>query len=334
MTIGRNIDIALVEHLGGSGKTICRVLLIDPVQASPFGITTLDRDITLDFGSGPITFRAKRGYTASQQVGSSDLSVENSEAEALLAEFPLDGVTMDMIRRGELDDARFVEYLVNYQDIETTSHAVLGSGTLGELRADKELRVFIERRSLTQTLKQKSIIELGSISCRDPFGGARCKYPVDTLWSSGRVLSVGFETDRTFTFDATQSSNFTSNYTYVPGLVYFTSGANAGRTYEIESADTDSSGMMTVSFAHPTEEAIAENDEFDIRPDCDKTWGPNGVSLNGTVNNCLYWENRLNFQGEPFRPVADSASMSIPGGGGGGLSGIGGTQTTAPEADA
>jgi uncharacterized phage protein (TIGR02218 family) len=326
VTIGRTIDLALVEHLGESGNTTCRLLRIAPVGIAAFGITTLDRDVSFDDGDGLIVYRARRGYTASAQVGSADLSVENSEAEALLAEFPLDGVTMDQIRRGVHDDAKFVEYLINYQATDF-GKAILGSGTIGELRADKDLRVFIERRSLTQTLKQKSIIEVGSVNCRDPFGGPRCKYPVETLWSSGVVASVGFETDRTFTFDASPSSSFTSTYTYVPGLVYFRTGANAGRTYEIESADVDSSGLMTVTFEHPTEEAIAENDEFDIRPDCDKTWGPNGVDLLGTVNNCLYWGRRLNFQGEPFRPVADSAAMSIPGGGGGGISGTGSTNT-------
>jgi uncharacterized phage protein (TIGR02218 family) len=333
VTIGRVIDLALVEHLGEAGTTTCRLLRIAPVGIAAFGITTLDRDVPFDDGDGLIVYRARRGYTPSAQVGSSDLSVENSEAEALLAEFPLDGVTMEQIRRGVHDDAHFVEYLVNYQATDY-GKAILGSGTIGELRADKELRVFIERRSLTQTLKQKSIIEVGSVSCRDPFGGPRCKYPVETLWSSGVVLDVGFEADRTFSFDAAQTSSFSASYSYVPGLVYFRTGANAGRTYEIESADVDSSGLMTVSLAHPTEEPIADTDEFDIRPDCDKWWGPNGTDLGGTKNNCLYWNNRLNFQGEPFRPVADSASMAIPGGGGGGLSGIGGTQTTSPEEDA
>lgn len=328
--IGRTIDVALVEHLGESATTTCRCLKITPVGVAPFGITTLDRDVIFDDGSGPMVYRARRGYTASQQVASADLSVDNSEAEALLAEYPLDGVTLEMIRRGVLDDARFIEYLINYL-AEDTGKAILGSGTIGELRADKNLRVFIERRSLTQTLKQRSIIELGSVNCRAAFGDERCKYPIDTLWSSGVVADVGFEADRTFSFDASPSSSFSAEFSYVPGVVYWRTGANAGRSYEIESTDVDSSGLMTVSLQFPTEELIAAADEFDIRPDCNKEWGPNGVELLGTVNNCLYWENRPNFRGEPFRPVADSAALGIPGGAGGGTSGTGATQAVGSE---
>lgn len=327
--IGRTIPVALVEHLGESATTTCRCLLIKPVGVTPFGITTLDRDVIFDDGDGPVTYRARRGYTASAQVGSADLSVENSEAEALLAEYPLDGVTPEMIRRGVLDDARFVEYLINYQAAEDGA-AIMGSGTIGELRAEKGLRVFIERRSLTQTLKQKSIIELGSVSCRAGFGDERCKYPVDTLWDAGSVYSVGEEADRTFSVELTSGMTHSGDY-YVPGLVRWTTGANAGRSYEIESAEVDSSGLLTISLSFPTEDLIEATDEFDFRPDCNKEWGPDGVDLLGTVNNCLYFSNRPNFRGEPKRPVADSASLSTPGGPGGGSSGAGSTQAVGSE---
>lgn len=334
MTIGRNIDVALVDHLGESANTTCRLLRIAPVGVTPFGITTLDRDVPFDDGDGLIIYRARRGYTASQQVGSADLSVENSEAEALLAEYPFDGVTLEMVRRGVLDDARFVEYLVNYLDEDTSSKVILGTGTIGELRVDKNLRVYIERRSLTQTLKQKSIIEAGSVNCRAAFCDERCKIDMAPLWSSGVVSDVGAETDRTFSFDASPSSSFSAEFSYVPGVVYWRTGANAGRSYEIESADVDSSFAMTVSLQFPTEEPIADGDEFDIRPDCNKEWGPNGTDLQGTVNNCLYWNNRLNFRGEPFRPVADSAALGVPGGPGGGTSGTGSTNNTQSVGDA
>jgi uncharacterized phage protein (TIGR02218 family) len=331
MTIGRTIDLSLVDHLGESGTTTCRLLRIAPVGVTPFGITSLDRDVSFDDGDGVIVYRARRGYTASAQVGSADLSVENSEAEALLAEYPLDGVTPEMIRRGVLDDARFIEYLVNYQ-ADDGGKAILGSGTIGELRAEKGLKVYIERRSLTQTLKQKSIIELGSVTCRATHGDERCKFPVDTLWDSGIVDTVGAEADLTFSF-AVGSGMGTEDGFYSPGLVYWKTGLNSGRTSEVDTYEIDSSGQATVTLVHPTDDFIAADDTFDIRPDCDKTWGPYGTDLQGTRNNCLFYNNRLNFRGEPHRPVADSASLSVPGGAGGGVSGVGGTNNTQAAAE-
>lgn len=320
--IGRTIPIALQADLSQAASTTCRILRIDPVEIPEFGITTLDRDIEVD----GLIYRARRGYTASQQVASADLSVDNSEAEALLAEYPLDGVTADMIRRGVLDDARFVEYLVNYLAPEN-GKAIIGSGTIGELRLDHGIKVYIERRSLTQTLKQRSIIEAGSVNCRAQHGDERCKFPVDTLWDSAVVASVGTEADRSFTLDA---SGLTPGHVFTPGLVRWTSGANAGRTSEIEEA-TLAGGVLTVGLQFPADVVIAVGDEFDIRPDCNKWWGPSGTDLQGTVNNCLYWNNRLNFRGEPFRPVADSAALGVPGGAGGGASGTGSTQAVGSE---
>jgi uncharacterized phage protein (TIGR02218 family) len=320
MTIGRTIPIALAVDLIRNATTTCRVLLITPVGVAQFGITSLDRDVVFD----GVTCRARRGYTPSSQVGSADLSVENSEAEALLAEYPLDGVTAEMVNRGVLDDARFVEYLINYLAPEKGG-VIIGSGTLGELRIDKGLRVYLERRSLTQTLKQKGIIELGSVNCQAKHGDERCKFPVDTLWDSGTVGTVGAETNRTFSFSLSSGMGDESGF-YVPGLVYWTDGENAGRTYEVESFEVDSSGLASVTFAFPTEADIAANDHFNIRPDCTKEWG-----VPGQLNTCLYYNNRPNFRGQPKRPVADSAALSVPGGSKGGASGTGTTQPVSPE---
>lgn len=318
---GRNIPIALRTHFARAATTSCRILRIAPVKAglAPFGMTTLDRDVTVNNGQGAIVYRHRRGYVSSAQVASADLSVDNSEAQALIAEYPMDGITLGMIKRGALDGARYVEYLLNYQS-PTDGLIVIGSGTLGEIRAEKGLSAFIELRSLSQTLKQNSIIELGSTTCRAAFGDERCKVDISVLWDSGTVDSVGFEADRTFSL-ALSSGMAPDEGFYVPGMLLWTSGANEGRSFEIDSYEVDSSGAVTMSLRFPTDELIAVNDEFDIRPDCNKSWGGDG-----TINNCLAYNNRPNFRGEPLRPVADSAVLSVPGGASGGTSGAGSTQ--------
>lgn len=60
-----------------------------------------------------------------------DMSVDNSEASGLLAEFPIDGATKAGIQRGDYDGAAFVQYLVNYNDLTSGNHVIINSGYIG-----------------------------------------------------------------------------------------------------------------------------------------------------------------------------------------------------------
>ena len=199
----RAISPELAAHLKGSSITVCYLLKIMPKRAGVpvFGLTTLDDDRTYNDGTGLLTYRAKRGYTAFDVDTKADLSVDNSEASGLLAEYPADGVTAEGIARGDYDGARFVQYLVNYEDL-SMGHVILNAGQVGQIKMIDDLTCHIELRSLTQILKQNSIIEVTSITCRAKFGDERCKMPLD--WYVGTVDTVGAESDRTFTIDATQ----------------------------------------------------------------------------------------------------------------------------------
>lgn len=76
----RNVPAALAQHLKSAATTTCFLLQIVPRRADAFGITTLNRDVEYDDGTLALTYRAKRGYTASDTVTKSDLSVNNAEA--------------------------------------------------------------------------------------------------------------------------------------------------------------------------------------------------------------------------------------------------------------
>lgn len=195
---GRSLSSALAAHLAKPATSTCFLLKVTPARsgATPFGITTLDADVTYDDGTGPMTYRAKRGYTAFDVQTASDLSVDNSEAQGLLAEYPADGMTAAGIAKGLYDSARFVQYLVNYNDL-TMGHVVINAGQVGQVSNIDDMTVKMEMRSLTQILKQNSIIETTSITCRAKFGDARCKMPL--YWYSSAVASVGAESDRVFT---------------------------------------------------------------------------------------------------------------------------------------
>lgn len=324
---GRNIPIAMVPNLQDAAPRWAYCLKVMPVQpdVAEFGITTWDVDLDLTDTDGGILYRSRRGYDSYANQMTADLAVDNSEAHFLVSEDFLDGITQDAIRRGDYDDARFIQYQVDPYNLDH-GLIIITSGTVGRITNIDGLEGTLELRSLTQTLKQKSIIEMGSNSCRvAEFGDERCKYPVDTLWDAGEVETVGLETDREFTIAGTDISG-SSDY-YRPGLVEFLTGDNAGRSYEVESYEVDSDGVATVVLALPTELAISPGDELRIRPDCTRLWG---APLTEDHNSCRYFDNRPNFRGEPFRPVSDTSNLMTPGAGSTGSGGAF-TPETMPE---
>lgn len=371
----------LCDDLGLPAKTVCGLLKVKPIATSAatmFGITSLNRDVVYDDGSGDgeITYRAATGYTPFDVETKSDMSVNNSQADALLAQYPIDGMTIEAINRGDYDGARFVQYLVNYLDL-THGHAVVGSGQVGIVTQIDELACEIELRSLQQILKQLSMVEVTSITCRAQYGDNRCKQPL--RWYDGEVASVGAEADRTFvlalapgtglppgggagtvtncpffTGDGvttifqlldTAGEAVTSGFTvtdvkingvvdgghtvsgsglvtfgsapamgaagtwdgtvteqpdgfFVPGLVSFLTGANAGTELETESYDA---ATGTVTLAIPAFYDIAEGDTLQIRRDCDKS-----------KTMCKSYNNLNNMRAEPELPRGNGVSLQSP----------------------
>lgn len=269
------------------------------------GLTNWDIDLVITDLDGPLTYKSKRGYNSYAVASTADLSVDNSEMEFLIAEFDVDGITSEAMRTGKYDGAKFIQYIVNPYDI-AAGKAIISSGYIGRMKNVDGLIAVLEARSLTQILKQQSIIELGSNNCRvREFGDERCGFAVETLWDGGEVDTVGAETDREFTLAGSGISD--EDDFYVPGKVLFTSGNNSGREFEIESYV---GGVITLMF--PTDDPIQEGDELDIRPDCTRLWG---APLTEDHNSCNHWENRPNFRGEPKRPVSETAQLMSPGGG-------------------
>lgn len=294
--MSRNVPTPLVDRFKVGGTTQCVLLQVRPVRMPVFGITSLDRDILYDDGtgvgdtSGMVTYRAKNGFTPSDQVAAMDLSVDNAEASSLLAQFTFDGMTVEAIERGEYDAAPFTMYLVDYENLGA-GHVILSAGTVGQVRRADTGAVTIELRSLLQQLKQRAMVELTSIACRATFGDDRCKMPL--AWVDAEVTAVGPEDDRTFVVD-----NMPDDFV-VPGIALWETGSAEGREYEIEDYDPDT-GMLTLVF--PTYLPIEIGDTLQIRRDCDKSKAM-----------CKGYLNLLNMRAEADMPRANGLDLQSPG---------------------
>ncbi len=179
---------------------------------------------------------------------------------------------------------------------------------------------FPELRSLTQQMKQFSIIEKGSISCRATMGDERCKLDLAPLWADFEVDAVAAETDRVFTMDGTAPANSALR----PGLVEWYTGDNAGRTFEIE----DNAGAV-ITLAMPTDRPIQIGDTGRRRVNCTNLLF--GSVVEAGENSCFQFGNLLNYRGEWYRPVAESEQLQAPGAASTGNASTGGTTGSVEE---
>lgn len=294
----RSVPVALQSHLTSGQTTTCRLLRIASRSGNVFGLTTLNEDVTYDDGDGEVVYSATRGFDATALRTDLGYSVDNADGNALLGE--VEGVTQEMIDAGEFDDATWKCYLVNYKNL-SQGHILLGSGDVGEVRTRQGLMWIPELLDTIVRLRQP-IGVVTSRKCRAQYGlpateenrQRGCGVDISGLWTSGEVQSVGTEPDREFTGDAVATLP-DPNY---PAMVEFLTGANAGRTYAVESVDS-----LTVYLLETTHNPIEVGDTYQMRQDCAKRYLEDCIGINS---------NGPNFKGEPYIPdESDTTSAKI-----------------------
>lgn len=300
----------LQSHLDGAATTTCRLLKFKLKSGQVFGLTTLDIDIAYDDGSGDgeVNYIATNGFDPSALESDINFTVGNGESNALLSD-PIPGITEEMVRAGELDDATWVCYLVNFKDVGDSpgnEHYILDAGDVGQVRIKYGILWMPELLSYIMRLKQP----IGSVwnrKCRAIFGtpaGSQtgCGISITSLWVNGTVQAVGGETDRTFT------GNFVATLprTNYPARVQFLTGDNAGHEFATEEV-----AGLVVSLIETTPYPIQNGDTYRMRQDCGKLYEDDCIGV---------WDNGPNFKGEPHIPVGDGAqgqtpAAQLPGGG-------------------
>lgn len=310
----KTIPAMLLAHKALPATTLCALMKVGPLPSGAYiAMTSLDRDVTYDDGTGALVYRASTGMQLSTLSSTNDLSVDNAETQSLAPVYPVEGVTVAMVDNGDLDGCEMTAYQVNYADL-SMGHEILFNGPIGEVRIVEGGLITFENRSWSQLLKQNSVCELDSLTCRVKRFGSQigderfpCKYSIAGEWVDGEVTAVGTETVREFTDSAlAQAADY-----FAPGLVEWLTGSNAGQHREIEGFGA---GAVTLQFT--TRHPITVGDTFRIRRDCSRQWSGH--------NSCETYGNRPNFRGEPFIPVADTTGLFVPGAAAAGGSGISG----------
>lgn len=299
-----SIPIILQDHLGQKATTTCRLLQIKPARESVFGYSSTNRAIPFDAldGYGLVNYQVMSGFDHSAIVATGDTAVDNAEARVLyLSGGP---ITEAKINAGVYDGAEFTILEVNYLDLTAGRCRVVQHGHIGKAKTVRGGLFSLELRSLIDNLRQEPW-EKWQISCRVKRFGSQvgeerfpCKYSLASEWVNDvPVTGLSVENNRTFTASSlAQATDY-----FAPGMVLFTTGLNAGLSFEIEEFTTG--GVISLLF--PTPYPIAEDDEFDIRRDCTRAWSGH--------NSCETYDNREHYRGEPKIKPADALGSSVPG---------------------
>lgn len=282
----RNIPIELQRCLDSRATSLAQLLRIETKLGDVIGLTNTNDDITY----GGVTYTSLSGFEDSAYQASSGKEIDNAEAKIIFPPVGVLGITPEQARSGYLDGARFRVLLVDYNNL-AAGHAVLEWGFVGMVRLRDSEASVIELRGAQQMARQKAVCERGSKTCRATFGDATTGCGFDLIATgvvgTGTVSAVGVEADRVFTSDADLPK---------PGLVTFTTGNNAGLSFEVEVAGFEA------ELVFPTPYPIQIGDEFTWREDCDKK-----------LETCKDKGQLLNFRGEPHRPEAIGSALQFPG---------------------
>lgn len=264
----------LKTHMAGALTTLATLWKITRTDATVFGFTDHDADITYD----GVTYAAASGFSASAIRTSARLDVDNMEVEGMLS---ADTITDADLLAGLWDYAAFIIMRVNYADL-TMGHEVLRAGTLGNVKTGRQ-HYTCELRGMMQPLQQ-SIGRIYTPACDADLGDTRCDVVLATYTVTGTVTAVASQSAFTDSVRAEAADYF--NY----GLLTFTSGANAGYSMEVKDFG---SGAFTLQQAMP--EPIAIGDAYSVYAGCDKL-----------LATCVSkFSNVANFRGFPHVPGID-----------------------------
>lgn len=296
----RDIPAGLLARLQESATTTCLLIKITLQSGLQFGLTTLDRDVEYDDqdgSGGALTYVATEGFDATTFATSTGMSVDNGQINALLSDST--GITEQMVVAGELDDATWRMYLVDFTALYE-GHILLDDGDVGDVSVRNGMLWIPELVSKIGRLKQP-IGGVWSIRCRAIFGTPAasptgCGIDTTSLWVEGEITAVGAESNRTFTGDDVGDGTPPA----YPGRLQFLTGDNAGREYATEEV----TGLV-VTLAETTPYPMTIGDTYRIRPDCGKRYAQDCIAV---------WNNGPNFKGEPHTPVGDAAAASTPAG--------------------
>jgi uncharacterized phage protein (TIGR02218 family) len=276
----RDLPPSLAASLSGGVTTLCWCWRITPRIGEPLGFTDHDRDVMFD----GTTFESASGLTASEIRESAGLAVDNLELEGALTS---DRLSETALSAGDFDDARIEVFRVDWSDPD--SRVLVRCGSIGEVRRSGSSFI-AEVRGLAHYLQQQQG-RVFQYSCDAELGDHRCGVDLGNALFRGNGTVSTVLGDRMLAADGL--NDFADGW-FSRGLLTFSGGANAGRSFEIKRHQRRTDGV-TLELWQPAAEAVATSDTFVVTAGCDKQH----------ATCCARFSNVANYRGFPHMPGND-----------------------------
>lgn len=276
----KTLPAGLAAHLQSGATTLAWCWRLTRRDGTSLGFTDHDRDLAFD----GTTFEAAAGFTASEIRDGVGLSVANLEVESALSSSRLEEAD---ILAGLYDDARVEIWRVNWQ--APAQRVLMRAGSLGDVRRNG-IAFTAEVRGLSHYLQQPSG-RLYQFGCDADVGDHRCKVDLGALTLRGTGGIGAAISPRSFS--ASNIDAFAADW-FTRGLVTFTTGANAGRAYEVK-RHTAAAGIVSIELWQEPSSALQSGDAFTITAGCDKSLATCAAKF----------ANNANFRGFPHMPGND-----------------------------
>jgi uncharacterized phage protein (TIGR02218 family) len=276
----RSIPSALLADLQSDATSLAFLWTITMADGRVIRGTEHDQDITIpSTGDSPPdpyagTYYAVANVTLGDVVSNTDLSVDNLDVSGALAPKLGDSsglatvldVSVDDIEAGLLDQAPVTVMICNWL-APSHGYMIVKGGFLGTINHDSDGKYTTEVRGLTQVLAQ-TIIRTFSTSCNVVrFGDIRCGFDVAGSTITGTIAADTSGNRQQFSVDLDPGSPV-SGFSYVGGVLTFTSGANTGFFREVK-IDPNANGGI-IQFWDTFPETPQAGDAFTLSPGCDR----------------------------------------------------------------
>ncbi len=252
-------------------------------------------DWTADVKAGGVTYKAANGYSRTAMQQRADLAAPNFNVTGILSS---DAITDEDVRAGLYNNARIQVWLAvpTDPDFLTYGRIALPGAYLGEIKIEDGVYT-AEMRGWAYILQQ-SYIEVYTPTCRADFCDTRCKLNAPDFTVTGTI--TGAITPRvSFAMSAATVGaqvNVATDFSF--GVCTFTSGKNKGLAVEVSTASyappIAPGSTLDFSLYLPSPFLVTPGDTVSVLAGCNKTLAA-----------CQFYNNVLNFRGEPFIPGAN-----------------------------
>ncbi|MCB1386562.1 MAG: DUF2163 domain-containing protein [Nitratireductor sp.] len=281
----RTLSPGLRNHLDGEAITLCHCWQIHRADGVVLGFTDHDRDIGFD----GIVHHARSGFEPGDAELPATLSPANSEIAGALSS---GDITAEDIAARKYDDARVIEYMVNWSDPD--ERVRLQTWIIGEIvQEDGAFRA--ELRSIAALLERAGLNRFERL-CGAELGDGRCGIDLGADFSDAATIATLQQPEAENRLLLTLSSlpDHEDGW-YAGGGITFDAGANAGLAIEIVTDRRVAGGLRSVELWSVPGYAVQTGEGVTLTPGCDKRFATCREKF----------ANGDNFRGFPHMPTAE-----------------------------